>query len=339
MAKKASETENVAQQAVELASGTRHRSPNYPAISLKRAVERAKELNEKYKRSLVPEGLAHVHWGYKPFSSGAQQTTAALRAFGLLDVDGKGKDRKVRVSESAFRIMMNSSDRAELLKKAALSPAIHDELWKKYTADGGIPEPEIIKHYLLLDRVAGRFNEESVDSFISHFLGSLRYAGLSENGNVDGSDDANQDGDGSVDAVSAPVTVGSRVQWTSQGAEQFREPQLVLGLSDDRKWAFVEGSSTGLPVEQLSVVVPKMEAKKTDAKSPTIIPPPNPFSAGQNEERDGKKWDVPTLTFPLPRGNVIEIRLKSKVTPKEFEKIKALIDLSESSFLIEDEEP
>ena len=62
--------------------------------------------------------------------------------------------------------------------------------------------------------------------------------------------------------------------------------------------------------------------------------PPNPFTdRGGGGGIDDKKYEVPTLTFPLPRGNVIEIRLKSKVTTKEFAKIKQLLDLSESSFV------
>ena len=41
---------------------------------------------------------------------------------------------------------------------------------------------------------------------------------------------------------------------------------------------------------------------------------------------------------PLPRGNVIEIRLKSKVTAAEFEKIKKLLDLSEMSFVMSNDD-
>ena len=42
---------------------------------------------------------------------------------------------------------------------------------------------------------------------------------------------------------------------------------------------------------------------------------------------------VPPLQFPLPRNNVIEIRLKSKVTAKEFEKLKQLFSLLAFAFL------
>jgi hypothetical protein len=43
----------------------------------------------------------------------------------------------------------------------------------------------------------------------------------------------------------------------------------------------------------------------------------------------------PFISFPLPAGNAIEIRLHSKVSKNDFARIKALIDLSEES-LVED---
>lgn len=49
---------------------------------------------------------------------------------------------------------------------------------------------------------------------------------------------------------SAPA-VGERVQWVSNGQQQFAEPRKVTGLSPDGKFVFVEGSSTGLPVSEL----------------------------------------------------------------------------------------
>ena len=48
-------------------------------------------------------------------------------------------------------------------------------------------------------------------------------------------------------------------------------------MSDDREWAFVEGTGTGVPMNQLTVVVPKMDAKATSQNAP----PANPFGSGQ----------------------------------------------------------
>jgi hypothetical protein len=45
---------------------------------------------------------------------------------------------------------------------------------------------------------------------------------------------------------------------------------------------------------------------------------------------------LPPVTFPLPRGNMVEIRLKSRVTAKEFAQLKQLLDILGPS-LIENE--
>jgi hypothetical protein len=50
-------------------------------------------------------------------------------------------------------------------------------------------------------------------------------------------------------------------------------------------------------------------------------------------------WRGPTVRFDRPRGNVIEIRLRSKVTLEEFQKIKNIFDLSEFAFIEDDSDP
>ncbi len=46
----------------------------------------------------------------------------------------------------------------------------------------------------------------------------------------------------------------------------------------------------------------------------------------------------PTIEFPMPGGNSIEIRLKKPVSKKDFERIKQLVDLSEDSLVQADDE-
>jgi hypothetical protein len=69
------------------------------------------------------------------------------------------------------------------------------------------------------------------------------------------------------------VKIGDSVQWTSQGTDQFAEPRKIKSISEDGKYAFVEGSDTGIPVAELSVTAVKptevkpiddIEAKKAD---------------------------------------------------------------------------
>ncbi|MEQ8789508.1 MAG: hypothetical protein RIC55_24655 [Pirellulaceae bacterium] len=46
----------------------------------------------------------------------------------------------------------------------------------------------------------------------------------------------------------------------------------------------------------------------------------------------------PCIVFPLSGGNVVEIRLRRKVSPKDFERIRQLVDLSEHSLVDYDDE-
>lgn len=59
------------------------------------------------------------------------------------------------------------------------------------------------------------------------------------------------------EAVPTGAKIGDKVQWTSQGTDLFVEPKEVVSISEDGKFAFVEGSSTGIPIEQLSVAEAK----------------------------------------------------------------------------------
>ena len=57
--------------------------------------------------------------------------------------------------------------------------------------------------------------------------------------------------------VAQDIKVGDRVQWTSQGAAQFAQPRRVTFVSPDGQWVLVEGSCTGLPAGQVTVVARK----------------------------------------------------------------------------------
>lgn len=47
--------------------------------------------------------------------------------------------------------------------------------------------------------------------------------------------------------------IGDLVQWSSQGSTQWVHPKQIIGFSKDGKYAFVEDSTTGIPVSQLSL--------------------------------------------------------------------------------------
>src|SRR3954452_16984189 len=115
----------------ETSSRRKVRSPSFPFISLREALERARAFYEAEQRNAARPETAAAHWGYSPKSSGGKQTIAALRAFGLLE-----GDTLVKLSGRALRILLDdregSEERSRLVQQAALMPPIHARLWERY---------------------------------------------------------------------------------------------------------------------------------------------------------------------------------------------------------------
>ena len=118
----------------EAESKKKVRSPSFPFIGLREALDRARAFYEAEQRNAARPETAAAHWGYSPKSSGGKQTIAALRAFGLLDGDSL-----VKLSGRALRIVLDersgSEERERLLQQAALMPPIHARLWERYGAE------------------------------------------------------------------------------------------------------------------------------------------------------------------------------------------------------------
>lgn len=155
----------------------RVRSPNYPLVNLSVAVEAAQVLFDHDKRHPVPILIAHDRWKYKRGSSAANQCTAALKSYGLIDIQGKGDGRKLAVTEAGERIVRDAPDRAERLQKAALSPSIHAELWSLYR-EKGLPSDDVIEAYLVWDREGACFNDDIVGGVIRRFRETIAFANV-----------------------------------------------------------------------------------------------------------------------------------------------------------------
>jgi len=195
----------------------RHRSPNYPFIGLEKAIERTRQIYDQDRRHEVPMKVAcEQRWEYKPGGSQADQTIAALKAYGLIDVNGNGNSRTIRVSDRAYRILLNATDASERIKDAALSPAINGELWQKYGTDG-LPTNDLIRHYLIFER---HFNEDIVDSFIANFRETISFAKL------DSSDKIRADVLSGLDNEPNPSDEGGgkMIQDAGQGQQRQNQP-------------------------------------------------------------------------------------------------------------------
>jgi hypothetical protein len=156
----------------EAESKKKVRSPSFPFIGLREALDRARAFYEAEQRNAARPETAAAHWGYSPKSSGGKQTIAALRAFGLLEGDSL-----VKLSGRALRIVLDerggSEERERLLQQAALMPPIHARLWERYGAE--LPSAQTLRLWLILDE---GFNENSVDDFLTEYRETLEYARL-----------------------------------------------------------------------------------------------------------------------------------------------------------------
>ena len=240
----------------------KHRSPSYPAIDLEVAIGLARRVYPAAKHALGADVIAK-EWDYKGLSS-ASPRIAALKHFGLFTEENGGKDRMLRLSDLAFHIMVDpeyeSAMCREAIKKAALNPSLHSELWGKW-ADELPPDGEI-RRYLERER---NFNPNYVERFIQEYKATISFAQLSgeEIGHDSGGNESASCGDS--------PSVGDYIQWNQQGIAQFSQPRRVVGLSDDGRWVFVEGSKSGIPVNEIAI---------QDASGLAVAdtsPPANPF--------------------------------------------------------------
>jgi hypothetical protein len=67
--------------------------------------------------------------------------------------------------------------------------------------------------------------------------------------------------------------IGDLIQWTSRGVDQFPEPKRVRDLSPCGGFVFVDGSTTGIPIGEVAVIVPSRSAMP-DPSSFTLITTP-----------------------------------------------------------------
>lgn len=161
----------------------RLRSPNYPFIALAEALEFAKILFKNQKQYWVAVEVAAKDWNFRSAKTSYMSShVAALSAYGLIDIEGEGETKKIKVSERAFNILIDerpqSEGREKLIKEAALSPAIFRKICDAYPS--GLPDSEhTLEHEL---KTTYKFNPDSVKDFMKIFNKTLDYAKVYKSG-------------------------------------------------------------------------------------------------------------------------------------------------------------
>lgn len=316
---------------------TRHRSPNYPGFGLREAVSKIRVLYKADGLAAANKMAALKHLGYDKLHGEAGRTLSALKAFDLVSE----RDNRIKLTQNGIDIVVRPDGdavRQEALRKSAQHPEVYAWVLKHY-AGSGLPGDESLKAEL---KAVKKFNRRAVDGFVKDFRDTLVFSGLSANGVVDSTQD---EGDEAEESDRCAVRVGDYVQWESQGVLQFPEPLRVRALTDDGEWAFVDGSETGMPVDELTIQDAPREQPK---KAPTLplavgdqLPPMDDSAAfdlknaatGQSIRRQPEM-----LTFRLPQGSRVDVRFSGGViTQKAIDKLIAFLELGKDTYPIEEE--
>jgi hypothetical protein len=155
---------------------TKNRSPSFPFIALKSAIERLEGLEKHFGRHPVPAGKAGMAWGMREKSSQADQTLAALRSFGLIEYEGMGPARTVSATVEG-RTYLRSQSEAEkqrVLKQCAVRPRIIRNFWTMWGADR--PADGAALDVLT---VKNGFSEAGAANFLKVYDDTIAFAGLS----------------------------------------------------------------------------------------------------------------------------------------------------------------
>ena len=296
---------------------TRMRSPAYPSVNLEAAIDHAKVIYDKEKRSSAPVLVVATHWGTNIKSSKGLRLIAALKQFGLVNEEGEGEDRHVRLSNRALDLIVqtNRLDPAwrKAVAEAALAPRIHKALWEHFASS--LPSDDNLRVYLIRQM---EFHDYKVRRFIKEFRATLAFAGLLDSGRIADTDldEDHDNGDGQV-----PV-VGNYVQWTYQGVCQFTEPRKVLGVSNDGRFAFVEGEEKGFPMTELTV----QECPSTVTTTTTTPPPANPYFKPKLPEDEIQRLGISKAILPLLEGSAV-LTLPDKLSEDSARDFESWIEL------------
>jgi hypothetical protein len=199
------------EQTAATSKAARTRSPMYPFISLRKALERAREFYRVQHQHVTPVAAAVGIWEFGAKSSGGLQTISALKQFGLMSESDEETDaRKVQLAESALAIIRDerepSPDRDATIKKAALLPKIYVAMWQKWGDQ--LPNDATIKLFLTHEK---KYNETTVPKLIASYKDTLGFAKLVESDKMTLAEDGGEKQDGGPNPPALPTPKGAKL--------------------------------------------------------------------------------------------------------------------------------
>jgi hypothetical protein len=138
------------------------RSPSYPSISLKEAIEKVTSIYEQNYQSPVPRHVAAELMGYGSLNGKSLGVLAALSKYGL--IEGRGDD--TRVSDVALAIIAHepgTPERALAIADAASRPELFAEIDARF--NGGKASDAAIRSWLMTQKFIPPAAEAVVRSY------------------------------------------------------------------------------------------------------------------------------------------------------------------------------
>lgn len=211
----------------------RERSPSYPGIDLRDAIDRARQLYDKEKKYAASVNTIFSHWGYAPNSSSGFVVLAALKKFGLLTDEGSGDKRKARLTDDAVAILIDdredSLDRLKLIQQAALKPTIHQGLWGKYGRE--LPSDDNLRYEL---RKELHFSEGGASEFMEEYKRTLAFAKLME------SDKLSEKADDKSERLKVTPPSATATKERKINSSQGERRAVAIPIGDD--WPILEAA-------------------------------------------------------------------------------------------------
>jgi hypothetical protein len=152
----------------------RHRSPSYPTIGLREAVDRLRKFYSVDGKAGATPDIAVKHMGFASAHGQAMSALAALKKFGLV-AESNGRMAPTQRALEIINLGETDGRRATALKDAVLNPLIYRELLSE--APNGLPSDEALESELVTYK---NFNPNAVKGFVKDFKDSLEFAGLSD---------------------------------------------------------------------------------------------------------------------------------------------------------------
>ena len=126
---------------------TTGRSPNYPSIPLREAIERIRPLYQAIHTRVADREIIAQNLGYKGLNGRSLTMIASLVSYGLLLKEGKGRLRVSDRTVSIMELSRGNPERADAVRESSFAPPVFAQLDEDF-GDGAVRD-EALKHYLV----------------------------------------------------------------------------------------------------------------------------------------------------------------------------------------------